>query len=240
MIKQMDIPKHIAIIMDGNGRWAKKRLLPRKTGHWFGMKKAKEIVFYAAEKGVQNLTLFAFGRENWKRPATEVSFLMHLLAEQIGSGYNDLHEKNIKIRCIGDRTRLSEIVLVKIVEAEMATQDNTGLVLNVAIDYSGQFDIIQAVNRVIQDKVNSITAEKFEEYLLTYPAPAPDLLIRTGGECRISNFLLFQIAYSECYFTNTMWPSFGRKELDKALKWFNNKERRFGMTPEQVRKDLDC
>lgn len=233
----MKIPQHIAIIMDGNGRWAKKCLLPRSTGHWFGFKRAKEIVYYASEIGVKHLTLFAFGRENWKRPEEEVSLLMRLLAEQIDKGYNELHEKNIKVRCIGDRTRLSPNILAKITAAESITAKNTGLCLDVAIDYSGQFDIVNAVNKIIQDGVSHpITEEDFTKYLLTYPYPAPDLLIRTGGESRLSNFMLFQVAYSECYFTNTMWPGFNKKELDRSIDWFNAKERRFGMISEQLRK----
>lgn len=233
----MNIPQHIAIIMDGNGRWAKKRLLPRSSGHWFGFKRAKEIVYYANEIGVKYLTLFAFGRENWKRPEEEVSLLMRLLAEQIARGSVELHEKNIKVRAIGDRTRLSPNILDEIIAAEEITANNTGLCLDVAIDYSGQFDIVQAVNRIIQDKVtSSLTEENFSKYLLTYPYPNPDLIIRTSGESRLSNFLLFQAAYSECYFTEMMWPSFGKKSLDKAIIWFNTKERRFGMVSEQLRK----
>lgn len=232
----MNIPKHIAIIMDGNGRWAKKRFLPRSAGHWFGFKRAKEIVYYATEIGVKNLTLFAFGRENWKRPEEEVSLLMKLLVEQIDKGYHELHEKNIKVRFVGDKTRLAEDILNKIIEAESFTQNNNGLYLDIAIDYSGQFDIVQAVNKIIESGAKTeISEEYFAKYLLTYPAPPPDLLIRTSGEARISNFLLYQVAYSELYFPDLMWPSFSKKELDKAIKWFNDKERRFGMTSEQLR-----
>lgn len=232
----MNIPNHIAIIMDGNGRWAKKRFLPRSSGHWFGLKRAKEIVYYSAEIGVKNLTLFAFGRENWKRPEEEVLLLMKLLAEQIDKGYHELHEKNIKVRFVGDKTRLAEDILNKIVEAENFTKNNSGLFLDIAIDYSGQFDIVQAVNRIIKDGIKTkISEEDFTRYLLTYPSPPPDLLIRTSGESRISNFLLYQAAYSELYFPNLMWPSFSKRELDKAIKWFNGKERRFGMISEQLR-----
>lgn len=233
----MNLPQHIAIIMDGNGRWAKRRLLPRSSGHWFGFKRAKEIVYYVNDIGIKYLTLFAFGRENWKRPEAEVSLLMKLLADQIAKGVMELHEKNIKVRCVGDRTRLASNVLDKIVAAEAMTTNNTGLCLDVAIDYSGQFDIIQAVNKIIQDKTtDNITEEDFARYLLTYPTPNPDLIIRTSGESRLSNFLLFQAAYSECYFTDTMWPSFGKNSLDKAISWFNAKERRFGMISEQLGK----
>lgn len=233
--RSMNIPQHIAIIMDGNGRWAKQRLLPRSTGHWFGFKRAKEIVYYASDLGVKYLTLFAFGRENWKRPREEVSMLMKLLADQIDKGCSELHEKNIKIRCIGDKTRLSANVLERMNFAEAMTSNNTGLCLDVAIDYSGQFDITQAVNKIIKSDIGGdIVEEDFAKYLLTYPHPNPDLIIRTSGESRLSNFLLFQAAYGECYFVDTMWPAFGKKNLDRAIKWFNAKERRFGMISEQL------
>jgi undecaprenyl diphosphate synthase len=231
----MNIPQHIAIIMDGNGRWAKKRLFPRSVGHWFGVKRAKEIVYYASEIGVKYLTLFAFGRENWKRPEEEISLLMKLLAEQIDKGCGELHQKNIRVRSIGDKTRLASNVLARIIAAEEMTMNNTGLHLDVAIDYSGQFDIIQAVNKIITNEVSAPLSEAdFASYLLTYPNPPPDLIIRTSGESRLSNFLLFQAAYSECYFVDTLWPAFSRKNLDAAIKWFNAKERRFGMISEQL------
>lgn len=233
----VNIPKHIAIIMDGNGRWAKKRFLPRSSGHWFGFKRAKEIVYYSSEIGVQHLTLFAFGRENWKRPKEEVSLLMKLLVEQIDKGYHELHEKNIKVRFVGDKTRINVHVLNKIIEAEKFTENNSGLFLDIAIDYSGQYDIVQAVNKIIKSGITEeISEECFAKYLLTYPAPEADLLIRTSGESRISNFILYQAAYAELYFPNVMWPSFSKKELDKAIDWFNRKERRFGMISEQLGK----
>ena len=231
----MSVPKHIAIIMDGNGRWAKKRFLPRVAGHVKGVSRVKEIVEYCSTLGVKYLTLFAFGRENWKRPKEEVSFLMNLLSEQINKEFYKLHEKNVKIRFIGDRTRLSSRIEEQMSAMEKLTLNNTALNLNIAIDYSGTYDIVQAVNKVIESNPGSpITEEEFSKYLLLYPDPNPDLLIRTSGESRISNFILWQLAYSECYFTEKLWPDFNKKAMDTAIEWFNSRERRFGMISEQV------
>lgn len=230
------IPKHIAIIMDGNGRWAKKRLLPRIAGHVRGVKRVREIVEHCAGIGVSYLTLFAFGRENWKRPEEEVSFLMRLLYEQLDKEFYRLHDKDVKIRFIGDKTRLSSELCTKIAELELLTINNTALNLNIALDYSGKYDIIQAVNRLIVNKIKHVTEDDFNEHLLTYPDPQPELFIRTSGEFRLSNFMLWQIAYSELYFTNLYWPDFKAAELDKAIRWFNTRERRFGMITEQLQK----
>ena len=231
----MSVPKHIAIIMDGNGRWAKKRFLPRVAGHVKGVSRVKEIVEYCSTLGVKYLTLFAFGRENWKRPKEEVSFLMNLLSEQINKEFYKLHEKNVKIRFVGDRTRLSSRIEEQMSAMEKLTLNNTALNLNIAIDYSGTYDIVQAVNKVIESNPGSpITEEEFSKYLLLYPDPNPDLLIRTSGESRISNFILWQLAYSECYFTEKLWPDFNKKAMDTAIEWFNSRERRFGMISEQV------
>jgi undecaprenyl diphosphate synthase len=231
---RVNIPKHIAIIMDGNGRWAKKRLLPRVAGHVRGVKRVKEIVEYCAKIGVTYLTLFAFGRENWRRPADEVTFLMKLLYEQLDKEFIKLHEQGVKIRFIGDKSRLRPEIRDKIIKLETITINNTRLNLNIALDYSGTYDITQAVNKILAQKITSITEEDFSKYLLTYPDVEPELLIRTGGESRLSNFMLWQVAYSECYFTNTFWPDFKIKDLDLAIKWFNTKERRFGMISEQL------
>ena len=229
------IPKHIAIIMDGNGRWAKKRLLPRVAGHVRGVKRVKEIVACCAEIGVQYLTLFAFGRENWRRPQDEVSFLMKLLYDQLGNQLVALHEQNVRVRFIGDRTRLGADLIQKIVVLEDLTKNNDGLYLSIALDYSGTYDITQAVNQIIANKaIEHITESDFERFLLSYPYPAPDLLIRTSGESRISNFMLWQIAYSEIFITTKLWPDFTAKVLHSAIEWFNNRERRFGMTSEQI------
>lgn len=231
----MKIPKHVAIIMDGNGRWAKKRLLPRVAGHARGVKRVKEMVEHCSELGIQYLTLFAFGRENWQRPKEEVSFLMNLLSEQITKEFYKLHEKNVKIRFIGDKTRLSHAILAQIKEIEQLTSNNNKLNLNIALDYSGTYDIVQAVNRIIANMpTQPITEEVFSQYLLSYPDPDPDLLIRTSGESRLSNFILWQLAYSECYFTAKLWPDFDKKALDAAIEWFNSRERRFGKISEQL------
>lgn len=224
----------MAIIMDGNGRWAKKRLLPRVAGHVRGVKRVKEIVKHCAKLGIQYLTLFAFGRENWKRPQEEVSFLMKLLHEQLNKEFYQLHEEGVKIRFIGDKSRLNTQICTKIHELETLTSTNCKLNLNIALDYSGTYDIIQAVNRIIDEKVKTISEDDFNKFLLTYPDPNPDLFIRTGRESRISNFLLWQIAYSELYFTNVAWPDFKARELEKAIEWFNTRERRFGMISEQL------
>jgi undecaprenyl diphosphate synthase len=221
--------------MDGNGRWAKKRLLPRFAGHARGVKRVKEIVEHCSGLGVKYLTLFAFGRENWKRPSEEVSFLMNLLLEQLGKEFLRLHENDVKIRFIGDRSRLEELICDKVNFIENLTKDNKKLNLNIALDYSGSYDIIQAVNLILaKGNHTQITEQIFEKYLLTYPDPAPDLFIRTSGEMRISNFMLWQISYTEMYFTSKLWPDFNKKALDEAIRWFNTRERRYGMTSEQL------
>jgi undecaprenyl diphosphate synthase len=229
------IPKHIAIIMDGNGRWAKKRFLPRVAGHARGVTRVKEIVEHCSDLGVKYLTLFAFGRENWKRPKEEVSFLMGLLLEQLDKEFLRLHEKDIKIRFIGDRTRIEKPICDKIRSIEELTLQNKKLNLNIALDYSGSYDIVQAVNTILASgEYISIDEKLFGRFLLTYPDPAPDLFIRTSGEMRISNFMLWQMAYAEMYFTNKLWPDFNKKALDDALSWFNTRERRYGMISEQL------
>ena len=223
--------------MDGNGRWAKKRLLPRVAGHVRGVKRVKEIVEHCSNVGVQYLTLFAFGRDNWRRPPEEVSFLMNLLSEQINKEFYKLHEKNVRIRFMGDKTRLSHSILNQIKDIEQLTGNNNKLNLTIAIDYSGTYDIVQAVNRIISNNPQQqITEEVFSQYLLSYPFPDPDLFIRTSGESRISNFMLWQLSYSECYFTSKLWPDFDKRALDSAIEWFNSRERRFGMISEQLDK----
>ncbi len=226
---------HIAIIMDGNGRWAKKRLLPRVAGHVRGVKRVKDAVEYCINNGIEYLTLFAFGRENWARPEEEVSFLMKLLSEQIRKEFYKLNEKGVRIRFIGDKSRLNKVILDQINDIQNVTSNNTNLKLNIALDYSGTYDIIQAVNNIIKDKRQTITEQEFEKYLLTFPDPHPDLLIRTSGESRLSNFMLWQSSYSECYFTPKLWPDFTKREMELAVNWFKTRERRFGRTSEQLK-----
>jgi undecaprenyl diphosphate synthase len=233
----VSIPKHIAIIMDGNGRWAKKRFLPRVAGHVRGVQRVKEIVKHSTDLGIKYLTLFAFGRENWQRPKEEVSFLMGLLLEQLDKEFIKLHEQGIKIRFIGDKSRLQENIIAKMSDVEILTKTNRKLNLNIALDYSGTYDIVQAVNHILNEgKHKNITEALFAKYLLSNPDPEPDLFIRTSGEMRISNFMLWQLAYTEFYFTSKLWPDFNAKALDEAIKWFKTRERRFGLTSEQIRK----
>lgn len=234
------IPIHIGIIMDGNGRWAKKRFLPRVFGHVRGVSALKKTIMHCNDIGVKHLTVFAFGRENWQRPNSEVNFLMKLMLKKLNHELSELHAKNARIRFIGDRSRLNKQLLDSIIYAESQTQKNTGLQFNVCLDYSGQYDIVQAVNRIIKEgKHEQINEEILASYLLTHDQPAPELIIRTSGECRLSNFMLWQSAYSELYFTTLFWPEFSPQELDKAIEWYNNRERRFGQISEQL-KEASC
>ena len=235
----MNSLQHIAIIMDGNGRWAKKSLLPRVAGHVRGVKRVHDVVEQCITRNIPYLTLFAFGRENWRRPEEEVSFLMNLLLEQLTKEFHKLDTQNVCVRFIGDTTRVPIKVQHQIKHTQQTTQKNTRLYLTIALDYSGRYDIVTAVNNIIKDKnaPDVITEEIFNQYLLSYPYPDPDLFIRTGGESRISNFLLWQLSYSECYFTKKLWPDFDKKSLDAAIEWFHLRERRFGMTSEQLKQD---
>lgn len=229
------VPQHIAIIMDGNGRWAKKRFLPRVAGHVKGVSALKKIVEYCNNIGVKHLSVFAFGRENWSRPQDEVSFLMRLMIKRLDKELAELHKKNSIIRFIGDRSRLSQELVSSMHLAEQTTQANTGLNFNICLDYSGQYDITQAINRIIQENPNqTITEESFANYLLTAGQPDPELVIRTSGESRISNFMLWQLAYSEMYFSEVFWPDFSPQNLDQAIAWYNNRERRFGKISAQL------
>ena len=229
------IPQHIAIIMDGNGRWAKKRYLPRIAGHVRGVNAFKKIVNYCDSIGVKQLTVFAFGRENWNRPQQEVTFLMRLILKRLAKELDELHNKNVQIRFIGDKSRLNPELQQKIIQSEQKTARNFGLNLNICVDYSGQYDIIQAVNQIIASGTNEpITEADLAKYLLTAGLANPELLIRTSGESRLSNFMLWQIAYSELYFTDCYWPDFSNAELDKAIEWYNSRERRFGKISEQL------
>ncbi len=228
------LPKHIAIIMDGNGRWAKKRNLPRSAGHRAGGEAVQEIIRACDEKGIEILTLWAFGIENWNRPVEEVNYLMKLFFDALQRDIKDLQKYNIQLRVIGDCARLDEKLQNKIVEAQQLSANNTGLKLNVGISYSGRWDILQAVKRLGHSvetgelKAEQITQEYFQSLLCLHDLPEPDLFIRTSGELRISNFMLWQLAYTELYFTDILWPDFHKDALEDALRAYAKRERRFG------------
>ncbi len=224
-------PRHVAVIMDGNGRWAKQRMQPRAMGHRAGVKTARKIVRAAHSAGVEVLTLFAFSQENWRRPAEEVSLLMQLFVKTLSREVDSMHKNGISIRFIGDHRDFAPNLRDAMARAEQLTRHNTNLKLVVAVGYGGQWDIAQAAQRLVT-LGREITAENIEECLDTAGLPAPDLMIRTGGERRISNFLLWQLAYTELYFSDTLWPDFGDAEFKAAVEWFASRERRFGRVPE--------
>ena len=237
--QQLNVPKHIAIIMDGNGRWAKKRLLPRFIGHQKGLNAVKRVVSHCAEIGVESLTLFAFSTENWRRPVDEVNKLMALFLKALQREVSKLDENNVQLKIIGDRSAFNDEIQAHIAQAESTTADNDGLVLNIAANYGGRWDMIEAVKRWQAANPESNISQLDEATLSNYVCLAehaePDLLIRTGGEQRISNFLIWQMAYAEFYFTDTLWPDFNEKSIDDAVLSFNQRERRFGQTGDQVK-----
>lgn len=235
-----DIPRHIAVIMDGNGRWAKKRMMPRIEGHRRGVETVREIIRACSERGVEYLTLFAFSSENWRRPADEVSLLMQLFVMALEREVLKLHENEIRFKVVGDLSRFDAKLQGLIHEAERLTAANKRLTLTVAANYGGRWDIINATNRMLADHpecAQGFTEEELAPYLSMAYAPEPDLFIRTGGEQRISNFLLWQLAYSELYFTDTLWPDFDTQALDEAIDSYQNRERRFGRTSEQLKEN---
>jgi undecaprenyl diphosphate synthase len=233
-------PRHIAIIMDGNGRWAKRKHLPRLAGHKAGIEAVQQTVKYCVEKKIEVLTLFAFSSENWRRPQEEVSYLMQLFIKALKNEANKLHEQNIQLRVIGDRTRFDENLREQIALVENLTVNKTGLKLLLATNYGGQWDITQAVQGIANSiekgvfSSEAVTAELIQKHLCFSDLPDPDLFIRTSGEQRISNFILWQLAYTELYFTDVLWPDFNAEELDKAFAFFARRERRFGLTSEQL------
>jgi undecaprenyl diphosphate synthase len=227
------VPRHIAIIMDGNGRWAKRQHLPRIAGHRRGAEAVRATVRACAERGVRYLTLFAFSSENWRRPAEEVALLMQLFKRALANEVAKLHEAGVRLKVIGDTSRFDPTIRKLIDKGERLTEANQGLTLTVAANYGGRWDILQAMNRLVRDG-KPITEEAFTPYLSMSYAPEPDLFIRTGGEERISNFLLWQLAYAELYFTETLWPDFDAAALDEAIASYRRRERRFGRTSEQV------
>lgn len=235
-----EVPKHIAIIMDGNGRWAKKRFMPRVAGHKRGVETVRNTVKACSELGVEYLTLFAFSSENWRRPAEEVSFLMQLFMLALEQEIAKLHKNNICLKIIGDRSRFDGKLVEMITRAESLTESNTGLTLTIAANYGGRWDLVQAAHRMLENHPEcgqNFKEEDLEPYLSTSYAPEPDLFIRTGGEQRISNFMLWQLAYAELYFTDTLWPDFNTLALKRAIKSFQQRERRFGRTSEQLKKN---
>jgi undecaprenyl diphosphate synthase len=238
-----EIPQHIAIIMDGNGRWAKERGLPRIAGHSEGVESIRDIVEACGQLGVANLTLYAWSTENWKRPQEEVSLLMRLLLKALKNETDRLHQNNVRLRAIGGTTRLPSDVYEELQGDIERTKNNTGLTLTLALSYSGRWDITEAVKRMIEDaqhgklKVEDVDQDLIADYLSTSGMRDPDLLIRTSGEFRISNFLLWQLAYSEMYISPQYWPGFRRRDLYEAVRNYQQRERRFGLVSEQLSGD---
>lgn len=230
------VPRHIAIIMDGNGRWAKKRLMPRVAGHAQGVERVRDVIKACVERGVEYLTLFAFSSENWRRPPDEVSRLMELFVMALEREVGKLHKNGVRLKIVGDLSRFDDRLRSLIAEGERTTADNTQLTLTVAANYGGRWDIVQAVNawRAAHPQGHEISETDLAEHLSMAYAPEPDLFIRTGGEQRISNFLLWQLAYTELYFTDTLWPDFDAAALDLAIASYRQRERRFGRTSEQL------
>lgn len=223
--------------MDGNGRWAKQRFLPRIAGHKRGVEAVRNAVRSCAERGVEYLTLFAFSSENWRRPVEEVSFLMQLFIAALEQEVKKLHENGIRFKVVGDLSRFEPKLVQLIHDAEQMTCENAGLTLTVAANYGGRWDILQAANRMLTERpelASGFTEADFSRYLSLNYAPEPDLFIRTGGEQRISNFMLWQLAYSELYFTDLLWPDFDAAALDLAITSYQQRERRFGRTSEQL------
>ncbi len=237
-----EIPRHVAIIMDGNGRWAKAQKKPRIIGHRRGVETVREVVKACRELNIEVLTLFAFSSENWRRPAKEVSLLMELFFTALDREVKRLHRNNIRLRIIGEHSAFPERIQKRIVKAEALTADNDGMILNVAANYGGKWDIVQATQKLAakaargEIEADKITEEMIAAELSMSGQPDPDLFIRTGGEERISNFLIWQLAYTELYFTDTLWPAFDRSEFDKALTSFAGRQRRFGHTGDQIEK----
>lgn len=230
LIDKRRLPRHVAVIMDGNGRWAKGKGLPRSAGHRAGVERVRTIIRMSSDIGIRHLTLFAFSTENWKRPADEVGVLMKLLIEYLVQELAKLHEKNVCIKTLGDISALPEAVVLEIERAVKTTRNNTGLTVNMAVNYGGRQELVDAVKAAVREarSENDIDESYLSSLLSTAGQPDPDLLIRTSGEQRISNFLLYQLAYAEFYFTDTLWPDFDELQYAKALKCFAERDRRYG------------
>jgi len=234
-----DVPRHIAVIMDGNGRWAKQRYLPRVAGHKQGAETVRQVTRACAERGVEYLTLFAFSSENWRRPAEEVSTLRQLFMAALEQEAERLHRNRVRLKIIGDLSPFGARVVELARRAEELTAPNTDLTLTIAANYGGRWDLMQALAKLVRSgpiPPEGFTEEQLAPHLALNYAPEPDLFVRTGGEQRISNFLLWQLAYTELYFTPTLWPDFDAKQLDLAIAWYQQRERRFGRTSEQLEK----
>ena len=236
-----NIPKHVAIIMDGNGRWAQKKGSARIVGHKAGVETVRSVIQTCVEKGIEVVTLFAFSSENWRRPEKEVSLLMSLFLMALQREVKKLHKNDVQLRIVGDVSAFDKKIQDQIIKAEALTKDNKTLVLNIAANYGGQWDITQSVKTIAKKveageiKAEEITSELISENLSMSDLPEPDLFIRTGGEERISNFLIWQLAYSELYFTDTLWPDFDRKEFVLALESFSSRQLRFGHSGDQIK-----
>ena len=230
----MNVRNHVAIILDGNGRWAKKRMMPRQYGHAKGAQVVEQICEDAWNMGIQYLTVYAFSTENWNRPDSEVKILMDIFSKYMVDKLQKVGQKNMKIRFIGERSRLDKAMIEKIENLEESTKDNTGLNFTVALNYGSRDEMVRAMRKMAAEikegklEPEDITEEKYNTYLDTAELPDPDLLIRTSGEQRLSNYLLWQLAYTEFYFTDVMWPDFNKEELAKAVEWYANRDRRYG------------
>lgn len=235
----MNVPQHIAIILDGNGRWAKSKGMPRNYGHAQGSKNVEKICEVAYKMGVKYLTVYAFSTENWNRPQSEVDALMTLLRIYMKTCLKTAEKNRMKVRVIGDKTRLDDDIRTRIEELEEASKNNDGLNFQIAINYGSRDEMVRAMRKMMKDceagKITSdeVTEEVFESYLDTHGIPDPDLLIRTSGELRLSNYLLWQLAYTEFYFTDVPWPDFTKEELEKAIMQYNNRDRRYGKIKEE-------
>ncbi|MDK9725296.1 MAG: polyprenyl diphosphate synthase [Sterolibacteriaceae bacterium MAG5] len=232
-----DVPQHVAIIMDGNGRWARKRFMPRVAGHKRGVETLRTVIKACVARGIRYLTVFAFSSENWRRPPEEVSFLMNLFVSALNDEIDRLHANGVRLKVVGDLSPFEPRLRTLIAEGEARTAENSRLTLTIAANYGGRWDILQAVNRLVQarpEKAGDYREEDLAPYLAMAYAPEPDLFIRTGGEQRISNFLLWQLAYAEFFFTDRLWPEFDAAALDEAIASFRQRERRFGRTSEQL------
>ncbi len=234
------LPTHVAVVMDGNGRWASKRLLPRSIGHRQGAKACREVVEACLKQNIKYLTLFAFSSENWQRPREEVQAIMELFLSSLKNDAETLHEQGIQVRFIGGRTQFSAQLRELIDQTEALTKANDKMLLSIAVDYSGRWDVMQASKQLCkQVQLQGLNSDEldenaFEKHLSTYPLPDPDLFIRTGGEQRISNFLIWQLAYTELYFSDTLWPDFDAKELELAFASYAKRRRSYGLVLEQI------